>query len=207
MCPLVLELKERKQFATVVCVTGQHKEMLSQVLDAFGVEPDYDLEVMKDGQSLFDVTDRILLRIRVVLERERPDIVLVHGDTTTTFASALACFYLHIPVGHVEAGLRTYNMASPYPEEFNRRTVSLIARYHFAPTRSAAENLLREGVPEDSVIVTGNTAIDGLKTTVRNDYSHPVLKWVSDSRLVLLTAHRRENLGQPWNKCSGRFAG
>ena len=197
MCPLVLELKERKQFATVVCVTGQHKEMLSQVLDAFGVEPDYDLEVMKDGQSLFDVTDRILLRIRVVLERERPDIVLVHGDTTTTFASALACFCLHIPVGHVEAGLRTYNMASPYPEEFNRRTVSLIARYHFAPTRSAAENLLREGVPEDSVIVTGNTAIDGLKTTVRNDYSHPVLKWVSDSRLVLLTAHRRENLGQP----------
>lgn len=197
MCPLVLELKERKQFATVVCVTGQHKEMLSQVLDVFGVEPDYDLEVMKDGQSLFDVTDRILLRIRVVLERERPDIVLVHGDTTTTFASALACFYLHIPVGHVEAGLRTYNMASPYPEEFNRRTVSLIARYHFAPTRSAAENLLREGIPEDSVIVTGNTAIDGLKTTVRNDYSHPVLKWASDSRLVLLTAHRRENLGQP----------
>lgn len=197
MCPLVMELKKRKQFSTVVCVTGQHKEMLQQVLDAFEVETDYDLAVMKDGQDLFDVTDRILLGVRSVLERERPHIVLVHGDTATTFASALACFYLRIPVGHVEAGLRTYDMDSPYPEEFNRRSVSLIARHHFAPTQSAAENLLREGIQAHSITVTGNTAIDGLKSTIRNDYSHPVLEWASDSRLVLLTAHRRENLGQP----------
>lgn len=197
MCPLIKELKSRPSFQTVVCVTGQHRQMLRQVLDTFGVEPDYDLEVMKDGQTLFDVTDRVLLGIRSILEQERPDLVLVHGDTTTAFGAALACFYSHIPVGHVEAGLRTHNIDSPYPEEFNRQAVGLIAQYHFAPTQAAAENLLREGKREASVVVTGNTAIDALKTTVRNDYSHPILDWAADSRLVLLTAHRRENLGQP----------
>ena len=197
MCPLIKELKSRPSFQTVVCVTGQHRQMLRQVLDAFDVEPDYDLALMKEGQNLFDVTGGVLTGVREVLQKERPNVVLVHGDTTTAFRAALACFYSHIPVGHVEAGLRTYHIDSPFPEEFNRQAVSLIARYHFAPTQSAAENLLREGKRPDSVIVTGNTAIDALKTTVRNDYSHPILDWAADSRLVLLTAHRRENLGQP----------
>ena len=197
MCPLVKELKSRPQFHTLVCVTGQHRQMLRQVLDAFCVEPDYDLAVMKAGQTLFDVTDSVLLGIRDVLERERPELVLVHGDTTTAFAAALACFYLKIPVGHVEAGLRTYNIHSPYPEEFNRQAVSLIARYHFAPTQAAADHLLREGKCADSIVVTGNTAIDGLRTTVRNDYSHPDINWAAGGRLILLTAHRRENLGEP----------
>ena len=197
MCPLVKELKSLPQFHTLVCVTGQHKQMLRQVLDAFCVEPDYDLAVMKAGQTLFDVTDSVLLGIRDVLERERPELVLVHGDTTTAFAAALACFYLKIPVGHVEAGLRTYNIHSPYPEEFNRQAVSLIARYHFAPTQAAADHLLREGKCADSIVVTGNTAIDGLRTTVRNDYSHPDINWAAGGRLILLTAHRRENLGEP----------
>ena len=200
MCPLVKELKNRRQFQTIVCVTGQHREMLRQVLDAFSVEPDYDLAVMKAGQTLFDVTDRIFLGIRNVLEQECPDIVLVHGDTTTTFAAMLACFYLRIPVGHVEAGLRTYNINAPYPEEFNRRAVSLMASYHFAPTRLAADNLLKEGTLSERILVTGNTAIDGLKTTVQNDYSHPDLNWASNGRLVLLTAHRRENLGRPMER-------
>ena len=197
MCPLVNELKSRPQFQTVVCVTGQHRQMLRQVLDAFCVEPDYDLAVMKEGQTLFDVTEGVLMGVREVIEREKPDVVLLHGDTATAFGTALACFYLNIPIGHVEAGLRTYNINSPYPEEFNRQAVGLIARYHFAPTQVAADNLLREGKREDSVIVTGNTVIDGLKTTVRSDYSHPELDWAADSRLILLTAHRRENLGQP----------
>ena len=197
MCPLVLELRNRTQLESVVCVTGQHRQMLYQVMDAFGVEPDYDLAVMKEGQNLFDLTDSILLGVRGVMEREQPDMVLVHGDTTTAFATALACFYMRIPVGHVEAGLRTNNMDSPYPEEFNRQTVGLIARHHFAPTHTAAENLLREGKRADSILVTGNTVIDGLRTTIRQDYSHPDLDWAADSRLVLLTAHRRENLGEP----------
>ena len=197
MCPLIKELKSRPSFQTVVCVTGQHRQMLHQVMDAFDIEPDYDLALMKEGQTLFDVTGGVLTGVREVLQKERPNVVLVHGDTTTAVGAALACFYSHIPVGHVEAGLRTYHIDSPYPEEFNRQAVSLIARYHFAPTQSAAENLLREGKRADSVIVTGNTAIDALKTTVRNDYSHPILDWAADSRLVLLTAHRRENLGQP----------
>ena len=197
MCPLVKELKSRPQFHTLVCVTGQHRQMLRQVLDAFCVEPDYDLAVMKAGQTLFDVTDSVLLGIRDVLERERPELVLVHGDTTTAFAAALACFYLKIPGGHGEAGLRTYYIHSPYPEEFNRQAVSLIARYHFAPTQAAADHLLREGKCADSIVVTGNTAIDGLRTTVRNDYSHPDINWAAGGRLILLTAHRRENLGEP----------
>ncbi|MBR3570803.1 MAG: UDP-N-acetylglucosamine 2-epimerase (non-hydrolyzing) [Oscillibacter sp.] len=197
MCPLVNELKARPGVETVVCVTGQHRRMLDQALDAFGVTPDYDLSIMKDRQTLFDITVNILERIRAVLEEVKPDAVLVHGDTSTTFVTALACFYLQIPVGHVEAGLRTYNIDSPYPEEFNREAVSIISRYNFAPTKLSRDNLLREGKRPETIFVTGNTAIDALKTTVRADYRHAELDWASDSRLILITAHRRENLGQP----------
>ena len=197
MCPLVNELKTRKGIETAVCVTGQHRQMLDQVLEAFSVVPDYDLSVMKERQTLFDVTTNILNRIREVLETVRPDVVLVHGDTSTTFVTALACYYLQIPVGHVEAGLRTYNIYSPYPEEFNRQAVGIIAAYHFAPTELSRENLLKEGKKPETIYVTGNTAIDALKTTVRKDYTHPVLEWAKDSRLIMITAHRRENLGEP----------
>lgn len=197
MCPLVNELKTRKGIQTVVCVTGQHRQMLDQVLQAFQVEPDYDLSIMKDKQTLFDVTVNILQRIKEVLEEVKPDVVLVHGDTSTTFVTALACFYLQIPVGHVEAGLRTYNIYSPYPEEFNRQAVGILSQYNFAPTAMSRDNLLREGKDETSIYVTGNTAIDALKTTVREDYTHPELDWASDSRLIMITAHRRENLGEP----------
>ena len=196
MCPLVNELKRRPQVQTVVCVTGQHKQMLQQVLDAFSVVPDYDLAIMQPNQTLFDVTTAVLTRIQAVLNQEKPDLTLVHGDTSTAFVTALACFYLHIPVGHVEAGLRTYNLESPFPEEFNRQAVSLICRYHFAPTEKAKQNLLREGKDESSIFVTGNTSIDALKTTVRADYTHPELTWAKGSRLILITAHRRENLGE-----------
>ena len=197
MCPLVNELKGRKELHTVVCVTGQHRQMLDQVLDAFRVKPNYDLCIMKEKQTLFDVTTNILQRIKTVLEEEKPDVVLVHGDTSTTFVTALACFYLQIPVGHVEAGLRTYDIYSPYPEEFNRQAVGIVAQYNFAPTQMARENLLREGKPDERIYVTGNTAIDALKTTVRQDYTHPELEWANNSRLIVITAHRRENLGQP----------
>jgi len=197
MCPLVNELKTRKGIETIVCVTGQHRQMLDQVLEAFSVTPDYDLSIMKDSQTLFDVTTNILNRIKEVLEKVRPDVVLVHGDTSTTFVTALACFYLQIPVGHVEAGLRTYNIYSPYPEEFNRQAVSIISSYHFAPTNLSKENLLKEGKNPDTIYVTGNTAIDALKTTVRKEYTHPELDWAGDSRLIMITAHRRENLGEP----------
>lgn len=197
MCPLVLELKRRKDVNALVCVTGQHRQMLDQVLEAFGVVPDYDLSIMKERQTLFDVTVNILERIRTVLEKERPDVVLVHGDTSTTFVTALACFYLQIPVGHVEAGLRTYDIYSPYPEEFNRQAVGIVAKYNFAPTELSRQNLLGEGKKPESIYVTGNTAIDALKTTVREDYTHPELEWARGSRLILLTAHRRENLGEP----------
>jgi UDP-N-acetylglucosamine 2-epimerase (non-hydrolysing) len=197
MCPLVNELKTRKGIKTVVCVTGQHRQMLDQVLQAFSVEPDYDLSIMKDKQTLFDVTINILDRIKQVLEEVKPDVVLVHGDTSTTFVTALACFYLQIPVGHVEAGLRTYNIYSPYPEEFNRQAVGIIAKYNFAPTQMSKDNLLREGKDPESIYITGNTAIDALKTTVREDYTHPELQWAADSRLIVITAHRRENLGEP----------
>lgn len=197
MCPLVNELKTRKGIHTVVCVTGQHRQMLDQVLEAFAVVPDYDLSIMKEKQTLFDITANILNRIKEVLETVKPDVVLVHGDTSTTFVTALACFYLQIPVGHVEAGLRTYHIYSPYPEEFNRQAVSIIAQYNFAPTETSRNNLLREGKKEDTIYVTGNTAIDALKTTVRKDYSHPELEWAKDSRLIMITAHRRENLGIP----------
>ncbi len=197
MCPLVQELKSRPSLNTLVCVTGQHRQMLDQVLETFGVVPDYDLAIMKDKQTLFDVTTNILQSIKAVLEEAQPDVVLVHGDTSTTFVTALACFYLHIPVGHVEAGLRTYNLGSPFPEEFNRQAVSLLAKYNFAPTAQARENLLQEGKDPATIFVTGNTAIDALKTTVRESYTHPELQWAEGSRLILLTAHRRENLGQP----------
>ena len=200
MCPLVNELKTRKGLKTVVCVTGQHRQMLDQVLAAFGVEPDYDLSIMKDKQTLFDITTNILNRIRAVLEEVRPDVVLVHGDTSTTFVTALACFYLQIPVGHVEAGLRTYNIYSPYPEEFNRQAVSIISQYNFAPTARARDNLLHEGKRAETIFVTGNTAIDALQTTVREDYTHPELTWAQGSRLIVITAHRRENLGEPMHQ-------
>lgn len=197
MCPLVNELKKRKSLQTVVCVTGQHREMLKQVLNVFDVKPDYDLDIMKDKQTLFDVTSNILLKIKSVLETEKPDIVLVHGDTSTTFVSALACYYLQIPVGHVEAGLRTYNIYSPFPEEFNRQAVSIISRFNFAPTEMAKSNLLKECRDPESIFVTGNTAIDALKSTVKEDYFNENLEWAKDSKLILLTAHRRENLGEP----------
>lgn len=197
MCPLVNELKSRKAISTIVCVTGQHRQMLDQVLNAFQVTPDYDLSIMKDKQTLFDVTTGILSGIKEILERERPDVVLVHGDTSTTFVTALACFYLQIPVGHVEAGLRTYNIFSPYPEEFNRQAVSIVSRYNFAPTGMAKENLLKEGKNPQYIWITGNTAIDALKTTVRDDYINEFLQWSEGARLIMITAHRRENLGEP----------
>ena len=200
MCPLVNELKIRDGVQTVVCITGQHRSMLDQVLEAFSVEPDYDLSIMKDKQTLFDITGRVLSSFREVLEKERPDVVLVHGDTSTTFAAALACFYMHIPVGHVEAGLRTYNIDSPFPEEFNRQAADIVSRFLFAPTETARENLLREGKAASSIYVTGNTAIDALRTTVRENYSHEELDWAAGSRLILITAHRRENLGEPMRR-------
>lgn len=197
MCPLVNELKSRKNLKISVCVTGQHRQMLDQVLTIFHVKPDYDLSIMKENQTLFDITAGILTGIQAVLEEAQPDVVLVHGDTSTAFVTALACFYLQIPVGHVEAGLRTYNLNSPYPEEFNRQAVSIISQYNFAPTEQSRQNLLREGKLPETIFVTGNTAIDALKTTVRQDYTHPELQWAEGSRLILITAHRRENLGKP----------
>lgn len=200
MCPLVNELKSRENIKTVVCVTGQHRQMLDMVLETFDVTPDYDLSIMKEKQTLFDITANILLNIKAVLEEVKPDVVLVHGDTSTTFVTALACFYMQIPVGHVEAGLRTYNIHSPYPEEFNRQAVSIISKYNFAPTELSKENLIKEGKDENSIYITGNTAIDALKTTVREDYEHPELKWAEGSRLIIITAHRRENLGEPMHQ-------
>ncbi len=200
MCPLVNELKKRTGIRTLVTVTGQHRQMLETVLETFGVTPDYDLHIMKERQTLFDITSAILEGIRGILEKEKPDTVLVHGDTSTTFATALACFYLQIPVGHVEAGLRTYNTASPFPEEFNRQAVGIVSRYHFAPTRLAADNLIREGKDPASIFITGNTVIDAMRHTVRDDYHHPELEWVGDSRMILITAHRRENLGEPMHR-------
>lgn len=200
MCPLVNELKQRDKINTIVTVTGQHRKMLDQVLDIFQVIPDYDLSIMRDNQTLFDVTINILNRIRPILEKTRPDVVLVHGDTSTTFATSLACFYLQIPIGHIEAGLRTYDIFSPYPEEFNRQAVSIISQFNFAPTERSKRNLINEGKKEATIWVTGNTAIDALKTTVHSDYSNPHLDWAENSKLVLLTAHRRENLGQPLHR-------
>jgi len=197
MCPLVNELKKRESIQTIVCVTAQHRQMLDQVLETFNVQPDYDLNIMRDRQSLFDITTNILNGIKSVLEEVKPDVVLVHGDTSTTFVTALACFYLQIPVGHVEAGLRTYNIYSPYPEEFNRQGVSIISTYNFAPTPLSAYNLLNEGKKKESIYITGNTVIDAMQHTVKEDYTHPELEWVGDNKLIFITAHRRENLGEP----------
>ncbi|MCR4788553.1 MAG: UDP-N-acetylglucosamine 2-epimerase (non-hydrolyzing) [Lachnospiraceae bacterium] len=197
MCPLVLELKKRKENEVTVVVTGQHREMLDQVLEAFDVRPDHDLNIMKSSQSLFDITQRVMDGFRELLEQNRPDIVLVHGDTTTSFSAALAAFYLRIPVGHVEAGLRTYNKYSPYPEEMNRSAIGIVADYHFAPTETAKNNLLRENKDPESIFVTGNTAIDALRYTVKEGYSHPELEKAAGKRMILITAHRRENLGEP----------
>ncbi|MDR0915911.1 MAG: UDP-N-acetylglucosamine 2-epimerase (non-hydrolyzing) [Oscillospiraceae bacterium] len=195
MCPLVLELRSRKEFETIVCVTGQHREMLDSVLSAFGVTPDIDLDIMSANQTLFDITERTLRGMKSVLEASRPDVLLVHGDTTTAFASALAAFYLNIPVGHVEAGLRTYDIRAPYPEEFNRTAIDAVSSHLFAPTEVSRETLLREGKKPDSIVVTGNTEIDALRYTVRGGYTHAELDWARGSRLVVLTAHRRESLG------------
>ena len=197
MCPLVNELKKRKGIQTIVCVTGQHRQMLDQVLDTFHVIPDYDLSIMKDRQTLFDVTTNILAKIKIVLEEVKPDVCLVHGDTSTTFVTALACFYLQIPVGHVEAGLRTYNIYSPYPEVFNRQAVGIISQYNFAPTKLAKEHLIKEGKDETTIYVTGNTVIDAMQHTVVEDYHHPEIDWVGNDRMIFITAHRRENLGEP----------
>lgn len=197
MCPLVQELKKIPEFETIVCVTGQHRQMLEQVLQAFEIVPDYDLAIMKDRQTLFDVTCNVLNGMKAVLEKEQPDLILVHGDTTTTFAAGLAAFYMGIKVGHVEAGLRTYNLQAPFPEEFNRQGVGIFSDFNFAPTETAKQNLLKEGKIPSSIYVTGNTVIDALKTTVRKEYNHSVLEWAKGSRLVMLTAHRRENLGEP----------
>ena len=200
MCPLVLELKKRKNIEAVVCVTGQHREMLMQVLDFFGVVPDYNLDIMKERQDLFHITENTLQGIRAVAEKEKPDLVLVHGDTTTSFAAALSCFYLGIPVGHVEAGLRTYKLDSPYPEEYNRQAIDSIAGLHFAPTENAARNLRQEGKSPDRIFVTGNTVIDTFRYTVKPEYTHPELSWAEGSRLLLITAHRRENIGAPMRR-------
>ncbi|WP_270507784.1 non-hydrolyzing UDP-N-acetylglucosamine 2-epimerase [Eubacterium limosum] len=197
MCPLINELKGRKKIDTVVVVTGQHRQMLDQVLNTFNVIPDYDLSIMKPGQSLFDITTNILNNIKPILEKEKPDVVLVHGDTSTTFVTALACYYLQIPVGHVEAGLRTHNIYSPYPEEFNRQVVGIVSEYNFAPTEMAANNLISEGKDPNKVYITGNTVIDAMQHTVKKDYTHPELEWVGEDKLIFITAHRRENLGEP----------
>lgn len=200
MCPLINELKIRVGIQTVVCITGQHRQMLNQVLEVFKVIPDYALSIMKDRQTLFDVINNILSKIEGVLDEVKPDVVLVHGDTSTTFATALACFYKQIPIGHVEAGLRTYDLYSPYPEEFNRQAVSIISRFNFAPTQRSADNLKKEGKAQSTIYITGNTAIDALQTTVRDNFKHEILDWGGNSRLIVITAYRRENLGEPMHQ-------
>ena len=197
MAPLVKELKSRKEIECIVCVTAQHRQMLDQVLNVFEIKPDYDLDIMKQGQTLSDITSRVLYGLEGVMKEVKPDIVLVHGDTTTTFAGALAAFYNQIDIGHVEAGLRTWNKYSPYPEEMNRQMVGVMADMHFAPTENSKKSLLQENKLEEKIYVTGNTAIDALATTVRKDYSHPIFDWLGNDRLILVTAHRRENLGEP----------
>lgn len=197
MAPVIKELEKSKQLESVVCVTGQHKEMLQQVLDVFNIVPKYNLHIMKNNQTLFSITSGILEKIKPILEKEKPDIVLVHGDTSTTFSTALACYYEQIAVGHVEAGLRTHNIYSPFPEELNRQVVDIIAKFNFAPTELSKQNLLNEGKSLNSIFVTGNTAIDALKTTVDKEYYNDDLEWAKNSKLILITAHRRENLGEP----------
>lgn len=195
MCPLVMELNKRKNIQCVVCLTGQHKEMLNQVIDAFNIQVDYNMDLMKKNQSLEFITANVITKMKSILDNEKPNLVLVHGDTTTSVAAAIAAFYHHIPLGHVEAGLRTYNMNSPYPEEFNRQVVDLISEFYFAPTEKAKENLLREGKHSSNIYVTGNTVIDALQTTVKESFQHDILNWCGEDKLILLTTHRRENIG------------
>lgn len=197
MAPLVKELESREQIESIVCVTAQHRQMLDQVLETFDIKPNYDLNIMKQGQTLVDITTRALQSLSEVISNVNPDIVLVHGDTTTTLSGSLAAFYNQVAVGHVEAGLRTYDKYSPYPEEVNRQITGVIADMHFAPTEISKQNLLKEGKPEANIYVTGNTAIDALKTTVKSDYTNEILEKICEDRLIMLTAHRRENLGEP----------
>ena len=197
MCPVILELKKYKSIETIVCLTGQHREMLSQVMNVFGICEDYNLEIMKENQTLAMITSAVLTGIDNILEQEKPDVVLVHGDTSTSFATAVAAFYRNVKVGHIEAGLRTYNLQSPFPEEYNRQVVDLISDYYFTPTETAKRQLLKEGKKEECIYVTGNTVIDALNTTVTDDYTNEYLSWAEDSKLILVTAHRRENLGLP----------
>ena len=198
MAPLVKELEKRKEIESIVVVTAQHRQMLDSVLETFNIKPDYDLNIMKQGQTLGDITTRALTGLEEVIKKEKPDIVLVHGDTTTTFAGALAAFYNGTSIGHVEAGLRTYDKYSPYPEEMNRQMVDCMTDMYFAPTLMSKENLLKEGKDESKIYVTGNTAIDAMATTVDENYTHPELEWIkSNEKMILLTAHRRENLGEP----------
>jgi len=197
MMPLVKELKKRHTIDTIVMSTGQHKQMLKQVFNVFGETPDIDLSIMKEGQTLFDITIEILSKVKKILETIKPDVVLVHGDTSSAFVVGLACFYLHIPVGHVEAGLRTYNIDSPFPEEFNRQSISLFSSFNFAPTKMAKDNLINEGKDPKTIYITGNTVIDAMSHTVKKDYYHPELDWVGEDKLIFITAHRRENLGEP----------
>ena len=197
MAPLVKELDSRKEIKSIVCVTAQHREMLDQVLNIFKIKPDYDLNIMKQGQSLSEITSRVLLGLEEVIKKEEPNIILVHGDTTTTFAGALAAFYNKVDIGHVEAGLRTYDKYSPFPEEANRIMVDRITDMYFAPTEVSKNNLLKENIEESKIYVTGNTAIDAMKYTINNNYKNSLFNWIRDSKLILLTAHRRENLGEP----------
>ena len=197
MAPLIKELEERKEIESVVCVTAQHREMLDQVLTIFDIKPDYDLNIMKQGQTLSEITSRVLLGLEEVIKKENPNIILVHGDTTTTFAGALAAFYNGVDIGHVEAGLRTWDKYSPFPEEMNRQMVDRMTDMYFAPTSVSKNNLISEGIVDEKIYVTGNTAIDAMSTTVKKDYNNPILDWVGDNRMLLLTAHRRENLGEP----------
>lgn len=200
MAPLVKELSKREEFESIVCVTAQHRQMLDQVLSAFAIQPEYDLDIMQQGQTLSDITARVLKGLEKVIGEVRPDMILVHGDTTTTFAGALAAYYARVAIGHVEAGLRTYDKYSPYPEEMNRQFVGCMADLHFAPTQLSCENLVKEGKDPKKIVVTGNTAIDALSTTVREDYRDELLDWAAGSRLLVLTAHRRENLGEPMHR-------
>ena len=197
MAPLVKELKSRKEIECIVCVTAQHREMLDQVLEVFEIKPDYDLNIMSKGQTLSDITSKALKGLEEIIKEVKPNIVLVHGDTTTTFAGALAAYYNQADIGHVEAGLRTWNKYSPYPEEMNRQMVGIMADMHFAPTKTSRNNLIKEGKKTENIYVTGNTAIDALATTIKKDYNHPIFEWLGDDKLILLTAHRRENLGEP----------
>ena len=197
MAPLVKELEERNEIESIVCVTAQHREMLDQVLNVFDIKPDYDLNIMKQGQTLSEITSRVLLGLEEIIQKEKPNIILVHGDTTTTFAGALAAFYNQVDIGHVEAGLRTWDKYSPFPEEMNRQMVDRMTDMYFAPTSVSKNNLVVEGIADDKIYVTGNTAIDAMSTTIKKDYSNPILDWVGDNKMLLLTAHRRENLGEP----------